>query len=603
MGTTFRKGFLFCLFLFICLFHVFPSAKAEAAGPRTQQLPGRVLDWVMDDQNGYIYALTEKGMLLFIEASTLSIKKQEPVSLRAYSALWRKYTQRSVTLLLRDGKLYVPSETSIDVFDVKTKRLIQRAPYNGLPFGLLGNKIVTFGKQYGRGKTTYEMYMWDLAAKRQTSRLIADPNFFSVFSEENTLFFDEKRGLAFIGRNVSIPDLAVLRLSDLKVVKRVSYQGSRGSAPIHPLIVDGSDVFFAGRRIDAGNINMVHDCYNGPVLDVQGAYVVTNKAVYDRYTSAKINALPFPTNYALMDAKYNLYLIKEGENRIYKYPLPADESYYVRSSHYAFTNVPISHLAYDSSTGWLYVLSAEDSKLFVIRASDMKMVKEIHPGPQPTDVKIDGGKVYVALSGATKMAIYDAKTMRFLGTVPLIAAPRSLAIGDGKIFFTDNSRTLTGSIAVYDMKTKKQWRIPKVFINPLIGYDEKQNVLYVGQEGTSDHNLYAVRLSDWHVSQLLSFPGGDDAFFMNGGEIFYGKARINPAQPGALVAAEFPEPLRAASRQYIITSRAIYNRATGTKIADLSSEALLATAGDDGMIFTYRKVATNHYLIKQKLSQ
>ena len=89
----------------------------------------------------------------------------------------------------------------------------------------------------------------------------------------------------------------------------------------------------------------------------------------------------------------------------------------------------------------------------------------------------------------------------------------------------------------------------------------------------------------------------------NGGEIFYGKARINPAQPGALVAAEFPEPLRAASRQYIITSRAIYNRATGTKIADLSSEALLATAGDDGMIFTYRKVATNHYLIKQKLSQ
>ncbi|AMV11477.1 hypothetical protein GT3570_11145 [Geobacillus thermoleovorans] len=193
--------------------------------------------------------------------------------------------------------------------------------------------------------------------------------------------------------------------------------------------------------------------------------------------------------------------------------------------------------------------------------------------------------------------------MQFLGTVPLIAAPRSLAIGDGKIFFTDNSRTLTGSIAVYDMKTKKQWRIPKVFINPLIGYDEKQNVLYVGQEGTSDHDLYAVRLSDWHVSQLLSFPGGDDAFFMNGGEIFYGKARINPAQPGALVAAEFPEPLRAASRQYIITSRAIYNRATGTKIADLSSEALLATAGDDGMIFTYRKVATNHYLIKQKLSQ
>ncbi|KPC99417.1 hypothetical protein LR69_02403 [Geobacillus sp. BCO2] len=116
MGTTFRKGFLFCLFLFICFFHVFPSAKAEAAGPRTQQLPGRVLDWVMDDQNGYIYALTEKGMLLFIEASTLSIKEQEPVSLRAYSALWRKYTQRSVTLLLRGGKLYVPSETSIDVF-------------------------------------------------------------------------------------------------------------------------------------------------------------------------------------------------------------------------------------------------------------------------------------------------------------------------------------------------------------------------------------------------------------------------------------------------------------------------------------------------------
>ncbi|WP_231578652.1 hypothetical protein [Geobacillus kaustophilus] len=73
MGTTFRKGFLFCLFLFICLLHVSPSAKAEAAGPRTQQLPGRVLDWVMDDQNGYIYALTEKEMLLFIEASTLAI--------------------------------------------------------------------------------------------------------------------------------------------------------------------------------------------------------------------------------------------------------------------------------------------------------------------------------------------------------------------------------------------------------------------------------------------------------------------------------------------------------------------------------------------------
>jgi LysM repeat protein len=340
---------------------------------------------VLDEENGYIYAIAAKFMenperLLFIDQHDLKVKADIEVG-------------HAVELEFSNGKIYVLNNASrITVVDIKTKSIEKRIGTFVQPehIEVHGDKLFYVdNKIYSDLRD--RVYVLDLKNGPQFGLETVDGDFSSVDIE-----VDPIRNILYIAEmhdpsRDKFPRIQAINAADLEYTSSRYYNPNKEFLKnAHLLIADGNDVFYAGYRFNANNLNIVYGSYGDKdIRYVKGNTVFTSTAAYDRVTFKKIKNIEKP--FLFIDSQNYAYSLSVSEGDIIyfdKWPLFIEkltEVYTVKSGDSLWK---ISQRFGTSMYALITLNELDPSKhLMVGQILKIPYVKEILERPKPIGIE------------------------------------------------------------------------------------------------------------------------------------------------------------------------------------------------------------------------
>lgn len=107
----------------------------------------------------------------------------------------------------------------------------------------------------------------------------------------------------------------------------------------------------------------------------------------------------------------------------------------------------------DEANGYIYAVSSEANSLLFIRMSDLQIEKQVTL-TAPSDLVQSGGKIYVALSGTTAIAIVDIARKEVIGSITTSIKPYELAIDGDRLFYAELDQWCR--VAAYNLTTQTE---------------------------------------------------------------------------------------------------------------------------------------------------
>lgn len=114
---------------------------------------------------------------------------------------------------------------------------------------------------------------------------------------------------------------------------------------------------------------------------------------------------------------------------------------------------PIREWIMDEANGYIYAVSSEANSLLFIRMSDLQIEKQVTL-TAPSDLVQSGGKLYVALSGTTAIAIVDIARKEVIGSITTSIKPYELAIDGDRLFYAELDQWCR--VAAYNLTTQTE---------------------------------------------------------------------------------------------------------------------------------------------------
>ncbi|WP_161404852.1 S-layer homology domain-containing protein [Paenibacillus silvestris] len=194
---------------------------------------------------------------------------------------------------------------------------------------------------------------------------------------------------------------------------------------------------------------------------------------------------------------------------------------------------PIREWIMDEAKGYIYAVSSEANSLLFIRMSDLQIEKQVTL-TAPSDLVQSGGKLYVALSGTTAIAIVDIARKEVTGSITTSIKPYDLAIDGDKLFYAELHSW--SSVAAYNLTTQTETvlngAINGEFSDPDLAIDTANHILFVGESGSSGSNLYSYSsstlqpLSRTTYDKNYGFGYPDRKVIVDGNQVFYAGYRF-----------------------------------------------------------------------------
>lgn len=567
------------LMVVILVLSLIPSLViASSSHEKQSEMPYSIMDWTLDEQAGYLYAITDARIgevpkLLFIDTDDLSIKKELDIGTEPFNIV--KY----------QDKLYITfwASKQIVVVDSKKQEIIQT--YTAKEE--VDNIAVDENKLYYitiKG----QLYVLDLVSNQQEKIQTEKKSFSS-----SGLLIDSKKKILYIGEiSPDYGNVFAIKLSDYSTYSRSTVNDGHGVGNrSKKMFLSKGDLFYAGRKFDANKLEIIHGEYyegtNNEITAVNDKYVVDMEAVYDRDRFVKIMELPGPTRMVQLGSSNQLYLYRGGKltkEKIANLELPSTKT--DRTDRSLWLNQELTSWIYDEGTQRIYAVSKQANRLYVINPSKMSLEKEIYIGSKPTDIKIIKNKLYIALFGSTKIAEVDTKSINKVKYIVTSTNPYQIAGTKDKLFYAAIDQFYTDQVKdvfVYDFKLKKNRKTGIDESNPRIQIDDKSNQIFVGGK----NSLKYYRVSDYELVGQVPIRVFDP-FILDGENLYFEKVRFT-INDFTKYQTKYPEPVIYAKEEFVFSNMKIFNRETGkevVKLPELVSNVLMVKKGE---VYLYSK--------------
>jgi hypothetical protein len=474
--------FVMFLFCFIIGFIPLATAISEPVGVT-------ISDWVLDENLGYIYAVsTDANALFFIGMNDLQIKKQLALN------------SGPSDLDLAAGKLYIPLSGSKQVVIVDTAaQIVERTIFtqkSPVKVAVDGSKLFYAES----GSVASGVYAYNLVNNTEEKTTDLYTNYSSP-----DLAIDRANHVLYIAEDsYADKNIVAIRTQDYVQVSRATYGDWTSDFYLFErrLIVDGDQVFCAQRSFNRANLAEINGEYRDGVIYVRGDYVFSRTAVYDRNRFVGITSLPVEASLALMDSQNNVYLFDPNALCIRKETLnlnldPSMQHQYETDK--VTLDESLTDWVFDETNGRIYAVSEETNRLLYIRANDLTVEAEKYIGSRPSDIDLYNGTLYIALAGATKVAVTGTDPAGTVSAIITCFNPYRIEVGPDQLFYTQEMQGC--HVAVQQISTGQFTEIfgaePGSFSSPELLFDGTNNLLYIAESACTGSDIYTIRTTDF----------------------------------------------------------------------------------------------------------
>ncbi|MEW9701976.1 S-layer homology domain-containing protein [Paenibacillus sp. SI8] len=559
---------------------VFPGIrdyKVYAAAPSSLTLQDPIREWIMDEANGYIYAVSpSSNKLLFIRLSDFTVEKQLVLN------------STPSDLVQFGGKLYVAlsGEYYIAVIDIAQKSVESAIQVSYKPYELAldGNYLFYVANDHDNKVARY-----DLTNKSETFLNLGIGHFY-----EPDIAIDTAKHILYLGDTGTtssvLSSFSTLTLQPLST--NSNYNSSGDGRIARKVIVDGDQVFYAGYAYKSTDLTSIQGSYQQSVSYVHGNYVFTNEALnngnaapahaylYDRDSFTKIADLPVASRRIVMDSHNHIYSYTGSDPwnpdlpnviQIINPSMSSPGQVNTQSDgHNLSLDQAVTELVYSSDGSNLFAISSESNQLLRIRTSDMTVQERRSIGSKPTSIVNDHDILYVGfgLSNQIKKidtldgtsvsgAVYAWNTSNFVSQV---------VYGNQNLYYTTMADL--SSIKVIDTVdgTQSQQSLPETSNGHMI-ISPTSNALYYAENNRSGKVL-KFKLPDWSL-QASSLDYNDPGAYsvMDNDSVYYASRRLDkdtlqPVTPWE----KYPgSQVIYAHGNYVFTSVELYDKNSYTK--------------------------------------
>jgi hypothetical protein len=269
-----------------------------------------ITDMVYSQETGLLYAVSQDtNKLLYINPSTLSIEHEMFIG------------SKPTDIDLFNGKLYIAlfGSTKIAVTDPLFSGTITNLIVNEPPYHMAISADTIYYLPEFSGSGNRNLYTYDIASQTSTKVVFSDQINTSFY--QGDLIYSPELNKLYIGESQSSPSyLSLVGLDPLNIGKYKTYNKSNGYSPSsRPLVKDDTDIFFAGKKLDANNLTSVSASFGEQILFAKNQYVFSKTAVYDRTNANKLFDLPFTVDQVTMAEDGSVVLYSLAKNGIYRY--------------------------------------------------------------------------------------------------------------------------------------------------------------------------------------------------------------------------------------------------------------------------------------------
>ena len=547
-------------------------------------LPADISEWVADEENGYIYAISNSsGYLYFINYNTFNIVKSVYLGLQP------------TDIDYEGGKIYVslPNSKRIKVCDVPTKTIVSTLTTTSDAYRIAvdGNKLF-----YSEQDQHCNLYVYDM-----TSNMDNIINTI-VSAYKPDLAVDRTNHILYIGESgSSITSAFAISTQDYSLVSKTNYvSGDRLSGKNRKTIYDDGYIYFAGHKLNAGDLTLVEGNYREDIyfedeaIYKKGNLVFTSNAVYDIGKFVKIVDLPMTALNIFYSNNGYTYLL-DSQRKIYRMKLNYDLDVTMHHSSNQYELVvdePLTQWVSDDENGYIYAISREHNKLLFIKTSNLEVTKEIYIGSEPSDIELSNGMLYISLFGANKIVIVDAQTGEIANTLRTQGIPYRLAVDDNKLFYSEEDPIF--GINVYDLMKNTDSKLNQAISvsRPDLTINRDNDILYIGDSGVTGGKAYAVNTADYSkVSQTsyangYGFPSPDRNIVYDGDNLYYAKHILDPSNL-SIIRGNLNETVIYAKGDYIFSNNKIFDKDAYLPVVEFNNAVDLATMIGDSEYFIY----------------
>ncbi|OAS21292.1 S-layer homology domain-containing protein [Paenibacillus oryzisoli] len=555
-----------------------------------------VSDWLADWNAGYLYAVSKStNKLYFIRTSDMTIQKELIVG-------------SSPTSIARNGNtlfIALSGATLIQPVDLSTQSLLPSIAINVQPL-------------YIGATSDYLFYTsdWKNYSYNRSSGTIA-----KISSNEDEAVFaaDEATHTIYIGETSSSGSkLNAYTYLTNTLISSSNYDGGYGFGFPNPKIFfDGSNVFFGGSKMNAADLTEINGAYkrygdysylNSKILDVAGRYVLTSQAVFDKDTGVKLADLPYEVTHGLLGDNGTVYLYDSSysHSSVESFTLDLTHPYTMQTnSHTNFisTSDSISAWTTDDSTPYIYAVSKATNECLVIRKSDMTVIRKQVIGANPTDIKLQNGKLYIALRGETHIAVVDASSLA--GSTPAIIR-YSLGSNPDNVYPADHllyywGQYFVSNMRVYDSnygsnRTLADKSLPMNFNFNGAFYETVTGAMYGSGSVTygSPNSIFQIDPATLTGKAVfnLDFWTNVGRLFKDGDQIYYGNKRYSVT---GVVYGTYPDQVIYAKDSLVFGSYGIYDRGTFLSLKTLPFTVTNAYVTQNGEMYISSDKSIYHF--------
>ncbi len=580
------KFLLRCLIITTILYG-YPIDGVKAEHTESSSLDS-MYKWLLDEVNGYIYYATKTNKLLFIDKNGLQtfdqFTFQEPISdlYRLNDTLYISLSDKIIAIDIKEGTIQ------------NTYKLLNFKSYEKIK-----NIVATKEKIYYVLDSNSSVFEFDLSTRTQDELLIDGK---TKWYHEADLAFDNENHMLYVGESgVTGSDIFAINIKNRQTVSKSTYDDNYGFYyPENKVIFNDNKVFYAGRSFEADNLSIIHGDFNSTVLQVYNNYVLTRNNIYDRENYAGVPYGIKGSNY-LMDGQQNLFVYSSDDQKIRRVILSVDPNKpteFLRSENQLKLSAPLTDWVHDEKNGMIYAVSEQKNTLYYIRTNDLSVTHEIPIGSNPVDIEMHGDKLYVALWGATKVAIVNKNFNGNVNSILLDETPYRIEVNGDKMFYTEQDQFQDINYYEFDTGFKKELTIVGKPRFPEMLLDEENGRLFIAETLEGD-DVYAVDTKELNIiDQSSAGSSRESRLILEDGNLFITKLKLDANTLSTVYGGfnlELHERILDAFNHIAISDRAIYDSETFKKLSDLPYKMSLVDIHEDGEVWLYSKESGTIY--------
>ncbi|WP_165822707.1 S-layer homology domain-containing protein [Paenibacillus montanisoli] len=248
----------------------------------------------------------------------------------------------------------------------------------------------------------------------------------------------------------------------------------------------------------------------------------------------------------------------------------------------------IEKLQFDNERGYLYATASETNQLLFINPDTMRIEKSLSVGSHPGAMDQVGNKMYVALEGATLIAVVNLDTKQVEKTIVTQAQPMSVAVDGNGLFYTEDDSW--GDIRRIDLTDGTDTVMADKVGRLALGIDRSRHVLYAG-ESLSSYRLHAFNSVTFEELWLMKpdiGSGYSSSLIVDQSGVYFGSTQVDPDRQRIVSTAVGGEVLDV-DGAFIYTTSGVYTKNEGAQAASYAAlpRGSDAEADGSGHVFSY----------------